>query len=65
MKRHPVGNHLEIKPSGRDTFSILETVIGLKTRKKKKKKIISKAFRNNDQVVDDWTMEKAENPATK
>ena len=27
--------------------------------------IISKAFKNNDQVVDDWTMEKAENPATK
>lgn len=64
MKRHPVGNHLEIKPSGRDTFSILETVIGLKTRKKKKK-ILSKAFKNNDQVVDDWTVEKAENPATK
>ena len=32
---------------------------------KKRKMIISKAFKNNDQVVDDWTMEKAENPATK
>ena len=63
MKRHLVGNHLEIKPNGRNTFSILETVIGLKTRKKKM--IISKAFKNNDQVVDDWTTEQAENPATK
>ena len=55
MKGPLVGNNLQIKPSGRNVFNILESMTGLK--KKKKKKRVSQASRNIDQAVDNWTLE--------
>lgn len=54
MKGPLVGNNLQIKPSGRNVFNILESMTGLK---KKKKKRVSQASRNIDQAMDNWTLE--------